>query len=418
MILLIISLIILLALSAILSASETAMFSLSPLKAKVFSSSSSKGKRVAAHLLKNPRDLLVTILMINIAVNLGVQNVVSNIFGKFPGWLITVGVPLLLTLVIGEVLPKSFAISRNYQIAPRVAPFLYVIRYIFTPLRIIFLFLATRISKVMFFFLKKEKDISITELKHALKTSKEQGILSEDEAKLLQGTLKIDEMVVKEIMRPRQEILFFDIREPLSKLMHIFVDQECGQIPLIDGSLENALGILASEDYFIHKENIHTCEDLVKFAYEPLIIPESVTARMLLTKFHESGEDIALVVDEYGQTAGLITKEDIVEIIIGQIEDKRDEKVLFTRQGEDVIICSGKLELEDLSEIFDVHLESESNMATVGGWLTEVLGDIPKSGLKHIHENLLFHVLSASSTKVSRLYIRKLTPINRKQRSN
>ena len=156
MTLLIFFLILLLIVSAILSGSETAMFSLSPMKVKVFSSSSSRSKKVAARLLQNPRDLLVTILMVNIAVNLAVQNVVSTIFGNFPGWLLTVGIPLVLTLVFGEVLPKSFAISHNQRIASKVAPLLLLIRTIFAPLRVIFSFLASYISKVMFFFLRKE----------------------------------------------------------------------------------------------------------------------------------------------------------------------------------------------------------------------------------------------------------------------
>ena len=119
-------------------------------------------------------------------------------------------------------------------------------------------------------------------------------------------------------------------------------------------------------------------------------------------------ETIALAVDEYGQVSGLVTKEDVVELVVGQIEDKRDEEVLYTKQGDDAIICSGKLEIAILEEIFDATFEHAQNAVTVGGWLTEKEGDIPKSGLKIKTNDFLFQVLSSSKSKVDKIYIRRL----------
>ena len=110
----------------------------------------------------------------------------------------------------------------------------------------------------------------------------------------------------------------------------------------------------------------------------------------------------------YGQVSGLVTKEDIVELVIGQIEDKRDDEALYTKQGEDVIICSGKLEIAALEEIFDVPFESDQSSVTVGGFLTEQLGDIPKSGSKVQTPQFLFHVLAASKSRVNRVYVRRI----------
>lgn len=407
-------LILLLACSAFFSSSETALFSLSPMRVRLFAKDHKTRRRLVAKLLKKPRDLLVTILMLNIAVNIGVQNVISNIFGTFSSWWFTVGVPLLLTLFLGEAIPKSIAISRNAQIATRAAPILYAVRILFGPVRVFLTAAAERVSRFCFFFLKREKEISLNELKYALQTSKERGIVSQDEALLISGSLKIDDLLVKELMRPRQEVLCYDLREPLSRIIQLFVDEEVTRIPVTEGEIDQMIGIMSSDRYFLHRNEIKVPGDLKQFVKEPLFVPETLSARNLLAMFQELKESIAIVVDEYGQISGLISKEDIVEVVIGQIEDKRDVQPMFTKQGDDVIICSGKLEISELEEIFDVVLESESSVVTIGGWLTEKMGDIPKSGAKYVVDDLLFHVLSASPSRVQRVYIRKIKPVKRK----
>lgn len=401
-------LILLIFFSGFFSSSETALFSLSPMKVRLFARDQSTRKQLVARLLKKPRDLLVTILMLNIAVNIGVQNVISGIFGTFSSWWLTVGVPLLLTLFLGEAIPKSIAISRNGQIAAAAAPILYVVRILFGPFRIFLTAVAARVSRICFFFLKREKEISLHELKAALATSKERGIVSQDEAKLISGSLKIDDLLVKELMRPRQEILCYSLNEPLSTLIHLFVDEEVTRIPVTLGEIDQMVGVMSSDRYFIYRNEIERPEDLKRFVKEPFYVPETLSARNLLAMFQELGESIAIVVDEYGQISGLISKEDIVEVVIGQIEDKRDITPTYTKQGEDVIISSGKLEISELEEIFDVSLESESSVVTVGGFLTEKMGDIPKSGAKYVAGDLFFHVLAANPTRVTRVYIRRL----------
>ncbi len=117
---------------------------------------------------------------------------------------------------------------------------------------------------------------------------------------------------------------------------------------------------------------------------------------------------MAMVVDEYGSISGLITWEDLAEVVIGSIADLRDQKSLYTKAGENEIIASGKLELDAFNEVFHSNLESQNNLMTIGGWLTEQLGDIPKNGTKYETEHFLFQVLSAEPNRIRRLYIRKL----------
>jgi putative hemolysin len=405
---LIISLVFLLMISGLLSGSETALFSLSSLKVRLLKKDPSWRKRLVADLLAKPKELLVTILIVNIAVNILVQNVISNVFHESSSWFYTVGIPLLLTLFIGEAIPKSIAISRNLKVSIGAAPILYAIRTFISPVRKVLTKIAVKISRIFFFFLRPEPEISYDQLKHALITSQKSGIISRDEAKLIHGALKIDEALVKGIMTARNDILLYNISDPIDKLLYIFVDEECTQVPVVNGSIDQVIGIITSASFFLHRAQIKTGFDVKQFVKETLFIPETISARKLLANFHAAKETIALVVDEYGQISGLVTKEDVVELVIGQIEDKRDEEILYTRQGEDVIICSGKLEIAFIEELFDTSFDLAKHAVTIGGWLTEKEGDIPKSGAKITTNDFLFHVLSSSKSKVDKVYIRRL----------
>lgn len=405
---LVIILIILLFMSGFFSTSETALFSLSASKRKTFDKSNHKREQAASFLLKNPKSLMITILIMNIAVNLGVQNVISSIFGTLSGVLLTVVVPFSLTLVFGEILPKTIAVTKSEAIARFVSPILVAIRWVLTPLRVIFLRLTKAISSVIFFFLKKDGDVSRDELKHAIISSKDTGMMTKDETKLLLGSLKLSELSINEVKCPRQNILYHDINESPSKLKELIVSKRVSKIPVVNRDLDHVVGVIKASNFFSSTHVISEPKDIEKLMSKPFFVPEGMLARTLLAHFDENKQDIAILVDEYGGTSGIITKEDLVEIVVGQIQDSRDEKTLFTRQGEDVIICSGKYELVDLEQIFDIEIKRLGQESTVGGYLLEILGDIPKSGYKVEKGQLLFHVLLASETKVSRVYIKNL----------
>ncbi len=391
-----------------LACSEVALFSLSPFKVKVMSRDPNPSKRKVATLLESPRDLLITMIILNITISIFIQNSMSSLFGLYSSWLLTVGVPLALILIFGEVIPKSIGLVLNEKIAPSVCGPLLFLQKLLYPISRILLKMTTTLSRFFVFFLKKEEEISIGELQHALRTSRESGILAEDEADLMRGYLNLQNGLAKEFMRPREEVLFFDLDEPLSQLVHLFVDQECTRIPICNGGLDKLLGIMTSGQFFLSKESLHSSSDLLSLLKKPFFAPESTHAHLLLEQMYEKRESLAIIVDEYGSFSGLLTLEDLVEAIVGEIIDRRDVKSRYTRSGEDVIIASGKLELMELEALFDVSLESENYMVTVGGWLTEKLGDIPKTGTKFEWQNLLFQVLSADTKRVRRVYIRKM----------
>jgi putative hemolysin len=397
--------------SGFFSSSEVALFSLSSMKVKAFRTDPDKRKQLVAKLLSSPRDLLVTIIMFNIMINILIQNVASSIFGDFSGWALNVGVPLALTLVFGEVIPKSIGMANNAAISYRVAPILNTAQRFFLPIRKVLTIATSIISRLIFFFLKSEEEISYDELQHALKTSRRFGILNEDEAELVRGFLHLQDSQVKELMRPREEVLYYVMEEPLSKLIHLFVDQECSRIPVCHDSIDNIIGVVTSQIFFMNRENLQTPSDLLPLLIKPFFVPEGMSAEALLRQMYDKEQSIALVVDEYGSISGLISLEDLVETVVGEIADARDEKSRYSMSGEDVIIASGKLELAEFEKIFGVSLPSENNMVTIGGWLTELMGDIPKAGAKYTSHGFFFHVLAADPKRTRRIYIRRLKQV-------
>lgn len=404
--------------SAFFSTSETTLFSLSPTQTRLFQRSRLPQRKLIAELLQQPRSLLVTILMMNVLVNLLIQNTASSLFAAAPGWLLKVGLPLVLTLFFGEIIPKSIALPNNERLAPIIAPPIGFLHWLIAPLRRLITTVTSYLSRFMFFFLRREKEISHAELQHALALSQEHGLLSREEAELISGYLKIQDVGIKELMRPREDILWYDLQEPLAELTRLFTEEQVSRLPVCDGGIENLLGVIEADLYFVHRHQIDDPSHLAPFLRRPLYVPESMAARSLLSKLDEKREALALVVDEYGSISGLITREDLVEVIVGEIVDRRDETLLYTRANRDVVIASGKLELDDFNELFNCPLESESHLVTLGGWLTEQMGAIPPVGAKLVTEDYLFHVLASDPNRIRRIYVRRLAKPHRKGKNH
>ncbi len=397
-------------LSAFFSASETSLFSLSSMQVKAYGQSTDPRKRLVNSLLQRPADLLVTMLMLSTVANILIQNVVSSLFGEYSHWVLNVGVPLAITMIFCEVIPKSLGLANKEAVACSSSRTIWFFEKIFYPVRRVMTQITHWVSPWEFFFLRNRQEVSLEELRHALKASHEEGVLSNDEAELIRGYLTLEDASVKELMRPREDVLFYDLDEPLEKLIHLFVDEQCSRIPICRQGLDEVIGMMSAMTYFLYRNTISSPSDLLPLISKPFFVPESLPGRSLLKKFYEKKETLALVVDEYSSVSGLITLEDLVETVIGEIADLRDEKEPYTKSGSDVIIASGKLELAELEKLFGITLESPSNMVTVGGWLTEQMGDIPKNGAKFFSNGLFFHILAADPNRVRRVYIRRLKP--------
>ncbi|MFV0340805.1 MAG: hemolysin family protein [Parachlamydiaceae bacterium] len=386
-----------------ISSTETALFSLPSQKVKTLAHDKDPKKRLIAHLLSRPRDLLVTVFMINTAVNIVLQNVASDLFKSTGSWSLKVGLPLLFTLIFGEIIPKYLGLQNNLSISLKTVSTVERLQTWLKPLRVFIIAITAPISKVLFFFLRKENSITKAEIEHALQNSLKHGVLSKDEAELVAGYLNLQDLSVKELMQPKEDIYYYDTTKPLNELEDLFVKEECTRVPVCRGTLDNVLGILSAMNYFKKGKP----KEILPLLSKPYYVPETMDAKALLKKMNQDDQVVALVVDEYGSIQGLISKEDLIEVVVGQIEDPTNDHALQAVSGKAEVICSGKWELSEFNEFFGVHCESRAGMVTIGGYLTEILGTLPKTGETIEKEGFLFQVLSANPTRVLRLFIRK-----------
>jgi putative hemolysin len=400
-------LVILLFLSAFFSSSEVALFSLSNSQVKVFQSDPNPRRQLIAKLVHKSRDLLVTVFIMNTLVNIVLQNVASSMFEDYGNFTLKVGVPLLLTLIFGEIIPKNYGMENNLSLSYHVAPTIDWIQILIEPLRRFVVYITYPLSRILFFFLKKAESISTEELTHALITSKELGVLTNEEVDLAIGFMNLQSKSVREVMRSKEEILYYTLDEPLSKLLYLFADQECSRVPICSQNLQDVIGVLSARRFLLNRHKIQTSSDLKKYVEKPFFVPETISAKTLLRKFDSLKKHFALVVDEYGSIIGVITDEDIAEVIVGDITDLRDQEVSYVRQNSQEIIAFGKMEIAEFEEIYKTKISNPSGMVTLGGWLIQNIGEIPLTGTQYETENFLFKILSSDPKKVKKIYIRK-----------
>ncbi len=392
--------------SAFVSSSQTALLSLSGMEVNTWKTSHEPRKKLVAALVLRPRELLVTLFMLDIFINLLIQNVFSSYFGPAASWALRVGLPLLITLFMGEVIPKSIGFAHNKKIAYVVAPAISLITRLIKPVRYVLTIITSYVSRFIFFFLKKPADISRAELHHLLKSQAVSSLLTSEEAELIDGYLTLQDASVKEHMWPREDVIYYSLEEPLTKLLYLFIEEDCSQIPVCGKDLNDLHGVITARQFFLYQDQINKPEDLKPFLANAFFVPETMKARSLMRQFQRKKESLAMVVDEYGGIAGLIAYEDLVEAIVGDIQDLRNKKSLYTMGGPKIIIASSKLELSTFKDIF--HYTLKSSMKTLGGFLIEQFGDIPKVGQQIVKEGFLFQILASEPQRIKRIYVKRL----------
>ena len=259
--------------SGFFSSSEIALFSLPNTTIRAFEESKAPRKQKVAALLRKPRDLLVTIFMLNTLVNILLQNASSSLFGLKASWTLRVGVPLIITLILGEIIPKYIAMQRNVSFSLRVSRTIYWMTEFIRPVREWTVRVTTPISRVLFFFLKKDEPLSKDELSHVLKSSEESGVLSGDEARLIYGFLELRDTLARDHMQPREDVIFYNLNDPLTKLIHLFADMECSRVPVCEGELDHVVGILPASTFFLYRPLLKDPKEVVPLTSKPLFIP-------------------------------------------------------------------------------------------------------------------------------------------------
>ncbi len=394
----------LLCFSAFFSASETAFFSLTREEIKRFGKSNKKTERLAKSLLQSPKNLLITILLGNMLANIGffcisygvIQKVVaSSSYGSAWKAGIVCAISLLTIIIMGEVIPKNIAVRIPSQYSRLSAFPIYIFDRLFLPFRLPLGVIVNALNRAFGGGGAEEKCVTIDELKMLVEFSEKEGIVDRAERAMIHGVLDFKRVLVKEIMLPRVDMNLFDIDGTVEEFLELARRTKCTKFPAYEGTTDNIMGIIHAKDVFLNPAV--RLRDILKPVH---FVPESKGVEGLLRQFRREGSQMAIVVDEYGGTAGLITLEDIIEEIVGEIQDEHEKpRETIKKVEENKYLISGDFSIRDWADYFGVEV-GPMDVDTVGGLVVSLLEHIPKKGDSVKYKAFIFTVESVRKRRI------------------
>ena len=374
-------------LSAFFSGSEAAFFSLSKEMVEGLRESSSHKSRRIVNLLKKPRRLLISILVGNTIVNVAAASIAAILTANLSelfhfsielAVITEVVVVTMVLLIFSELTPKIVAVKNPYKFAATVSLLLTIFNYILFPIVLVMDKFPSLFSG--FFALRLKKHLlSKDELKTLIEFSEERGALEEDEKEMIHSIFELSNTTVREIMVPRIDMVCIEKGTTLTKLINIIHSNGHTRIPLYDEKVDNILGIIHAKELLPFIKNKDKKVDLVSLARPAIYIPESKHIDELLNELQAGKQHMAIVVDEYGGTAGLITLEDVIEEIVGEIQDEYDsEKPLVKKINDSHFLVDAKMDLAELNEELNLNLPDDKNYESLGGFIFDLIGSVPK----------------------------------------
>lgn len=407
-------LILLLFASALMSASEVAYFSLGPEDLEKLKNNKTKKAKTALKLFSSPEKLLSTILVSNNTINITI--VLLSAFLSFRlfdfsarpvlGFVLEVVVITFILLFFGEIMPKVYATRNQVQMALSMAILLNALEKLFKPVTS-FLMLSTSLVKKR--ATKGHSNISMDDLSDALELASDD--IQEDE-KILKGIVNFGNINVSEIMCPRIDVTALDIKLGFNQVKSVIIESGFSRIPVYSGSFDNVKGILYAKDIlpYTNSPDNFKWQSLIR---PPHFVPETKKINDLLKEFQVKKNHIAVVIDEYGGTSGIITLEDVLEEIVGEITDESDEdENLFRKIDQKTFIFEGKVLLNDFYKIInadtdlfdDVRGESE----TLAGLILELTGEIPQKDQTIAYKNFIFKIEAADKRRIKEIRVELL----------
>ncbi len=404
----------LLTLSAFFSASETAFFSLNRLRVEKLSSFGNDAAKRVCKLLKKPVELIATILIGNEMVNIALSSVLTVIlmksFGK-KGAFLAVPTGVLIILTFGEITPKTLAVrfSQGYAFfASRIIEVFYLLTY---PLRKILLTLAQLILKPFgVSLLATQRKISEQEFLALVEEGFKSGSITKEERDLIFKTLELGERDVKEIMIPKHEVFALNQELPLKEAAELVAQKKFSRVPVYGKDLDDIKGILYARrlvPIVLSKERPLKVKDLMD---APFFVHEFKKLDDLLEEMQRSKKHLAVVVDEYGNTAGIVTLDDILEELVGKIPDDTKANVPdFEVIGDNLYRVNASMSVEEFKELFGIKEETaeEGEVDTVGGLVMSLLDRIPREGDKVVWKNLHITVEKMEGRRIKSLLVEK-----------
>ena len=402
--------------SAIISGSEVSLFSLSPTEIDELKEDHNSANNLIAKMVENPKKLLATVLIANNLVNISIVLISPELtnfaFGGIKNPILRdvmdIGLVTFVLLLCGEILPKIYANRNNLVFAKRVAYFIYILDTIFTPISLPMKSFTVWIQKRLG---KTKSNISVGQLSQALELASEEDTTNE-EKKLLESIVSFGNTETCEVMVPRVDIFALSEDTPFSEVLSEIVKIGYSRIPVYRENLDNITGVIYIKDLLPYIEK--TDFEWTKVMRKAFFVPENKKLDDLLSEFQEKKIHLAVVVDEYGGTCGIITLEDIMEEIVGSINDEfDDDDVTYSKINDHTYIFEGKTVLKDFYRIVKMDDENillfdekRGEAETLAGFLLEISGNFPQKGKPIVFHNYSFTVEAFDKHRIKEIKVR------------
>ncbi len=399
---------ILLVLSGFFSGSETALLSLNKLRLRKLVEEGHKNAVVLEALLKHPNKMLAAILVGNNLVNVAIAAIMTSLaidlFGS-TGVGIATGIATLVILVFGEIFPKSFATKNAERLSLWVARPIQITVILFSPIVKVFSVFTDIILKVTGGE-KRYPFVSEEELKLLMDLGAEEGVIEEEEKEMIRGVFEFGDTMVREIMTQRTDMNRVDVNKSFSEVIEFVIETGHSRIPVYDKTIDNIIGILYAKDLLQAKADKKKF-DLKKSVRPAYFVPETKNLDDLFREMRTKKVQIAIVLDEYGGTAGLVTLEDLLEEIVGEIADEYDvEEHPVQIIDEETIVVDAKMPIDEVSDLLEIKLEKDGQ-ESIGGLVFSLFDRIPKENDTISAEGLIFTVDEMIGKRILKVKIRK-----------
>lgn len=406
----VIILVILLIGSGFFSASETALMSLSKIRIRYMQQEGVKGAKLVSSLIENPNKLLSSILVGNNVVNIAATSISTSLFIGLmkgsEGVAVATAVMTILVLIFGEITPKSIAANNSEKVALLVARPIKFIIFILSPIVWIFNLITGFIFKILGLENKGAQPyITEEELRTMVNVSHEEGVLEIEEREIINNVFQFGDMQAKNAMIQRIDMVAIDVEDSYDEIIELFKNEKLSRMPVYEENIDDIIGILNIKDViFLDDEEIENF-DIKKYIREPFFTYEFKKIAQLLEEMKIEKTQMAIVVDEYGGTSGLITVEDLIEVIVGDIDDEyddEDDEIQVIK--EDEYIVEGSTKITDVNELIGVRLESEE-FDSIGGFIIGHLNRLPEEEEVVEVDEIRFCIESIDKNRIKKIRI-------------
>ncbi|WP_070119569.1 hemolysin family protein [Bacillus marinisedimentorum] len=394
-------------LSAFFSSAETAYSSVNKIRLKHFVDEGRRGSRRALAIAEEFDKTLSTILVGNNIVNIAAASIsaklATDLVGGTTGILVSTVIMTILILIFGEILPKSLAKENAESYSLMISGVLQFLIILLTPINFFFIQLKLLVSK---FFSKESGMPSVTEeeIKVMLDISEEEGVIDRGERELIHRSMDFDDILVREILTPRIDMVAIEVNQPVEEIKQVFFDERFSRIPVYEETIDNVIGVLSEREFYTHvlKYNDVNIREIMR---KPKFVVESMKISSLLPQLQKQKVHMAIVLDQYGGTAGLVTLEDVLEEIVGDIWDEQDEKINeMTKISDTVYEFDAQYQLDDFAETMHISMP-ESSYHTLGGWVIEIFGTLPVKGDAFNFGNLTVTVDEVEERRIRKIIV-------------